>query len=152
MRGADPSALTQVLGLGRVALDTAVFIYFIEEHVQYLPIIESLFAEVADGERQIVTSALTLLELLVVPFRAGDSTLAGRYEALLTHSRGLHLISIDRGQLRMAAQLRARYSVRTPDALQLAAALQERCSAFVTNDRRLPVVPGLRIVQLDEYR
>ncbi|MGI8510780.1 MAG: type II toxin-antitoxin system VapC family toxin, partial [Gemmatimonadaceae bacterium] len=66
--------------------------------------------------------------------------------------RGLHLVDIDRNQLRAAAQLRARYGVRTPDALQLAAALQERCSAFITNDRRLPTLPGLRTVQLDEYR
>lgn len=144
--------LTQALGPGRVALDTATFIYFIEEHDLYLPIIEPLFAEVADGEREIVTSALTLLEIMVVPFRVGDAALAARYEALLTRSRGLHLIGIDRDQLRAAAQLRARYGVRTPDALQLAAALQERCSAFVTNDRRLPTLPGLRIVQLDEHR
>ncbi len=133
-------------------MDTAVFIYFIEEHDLYLPIIEPLFAEVADGEREIVTSALTLLEVMVVPFRVGDAALAARYEALLTRSRGLHLVDIDRDQLRAAAQLRARYGVRTPDALQLAAALQERCSAFITNDRRLPALPGLRIVQLDEYR
>lgn len=144
--------LTQLLGRGHVALDTAVFIYFIEEHARYLPIIEPLFAEVAQGEREIVTSALTLLEVMVVPFRAGDAALAARYEALLTRSRGLHLIAIDRDQLRAAAQLRARYGVRTPDALQLAAALQARCSAFVTNDRRLPALPGLQIVQLDEYR
>lgn len=144
--------LTEVLGRGRVAVDTAVFIYFIEEHDLYLPIIEPLFAEVAEGEREIVTSALTLLEVMVVPFRVGDAALAASYEALLTRSRGLHLVDIDRDQLRAAAQLRARYGVRTPDALQLAAALQERCSAFITNDRRLPAVPGLRIVQLDEYR
>lgn len=144
--------LIQTLGRGRVAVDTAVFIYFIEEHDLYLPIIEPLFAEVADGEREIVTSALTLLEVMVVPFRVGDAALAARYEALLTRSRGLHLVDIDRDQLRAAAQLRARCGVRTPDALQLAAALQERCSAFVTNDRRLPTLPGLRIVQLDEFR
>lgn len=144
--------LTQLLGRGHVALDTTVFIYFIEEHARYLPIIEPLFAEVAQGEREIVTSALTLLEVMVVPFRAGDAALAARYEALLTRSRGLHLIAIDRDQLRAAAQLRARYGVRTQDALQLAAVLQARCSAFVTNDRRLPALPGLRILQLDDYR
>ncbi|MGI8510290.1 MAG: type II toxin-antitoxin system VapC family toxin, partial [Gemmatimonadaceae bacterium] len=120
--------LAKTVGRGRVAVDTAVFIYFIEEHDPYLPIIEPLFAEVAGGEREIVTSALTLLEVMVVPFRVGDSALAARYEALLTRSRGLHLVDIDRNQLRAAAQLRARYGVRTPDALQLAAALQERCS------------------------
>jgi predicted nucleic acid-binding protein len=55
---------------------------------------------------------------------------------------------VDRDQIRSAAQLRARYGVRTPDALQLAAALSTRCTAFLTNDRRLPSVGGLRVVGL----
>jgi len=144
--------LTDALGPGRLALDTAVFIYFIEEHSTYLPLIASLFAEVDAGDREIVTSALTLLEVLVVPYRAGNVPLAERYETVLTRSRGLRLVELDRSQLRTAVQLRALHGVGTPDALQLAAALSQRCTAFVTNDRRLPALPGLRVVQLDDYR
>jgi uncharacterized protein len=87
--------------------------------------------------------------VLVVPYRAGDRTLADRYEALLTRSRGIQLVDATRDQLRAAAQLRAATGVRTPDALQLVAALGAGCTAFVTNDRRRPAIPGLRIVQLD---
>jgi len=47
--------------------------------------------------------------------------------------------------------LRALHRVRTPDALQLAAAMSERCSAFVTNDRALPAIEGLRVIQLEEW-
>jgi predicted nucleic acid-binding protein len=75
--------------------------------------------------------------------------MADRYEALLTRSRGIRLIDATRDQLRAAAQLRAATGVRTPDALQLVAALGSGCTAFVTNDRRLPVVPGLGFVQLE---
>ncbi len=144
--------LIDALGPGPVAVDTAVFIYLIEEHPAYLPVVEPLFDEVAAGMREIVTSAVTLLEVLVVPFRTGEVALAGLYEALLTRSRGLRLVEIDRGQLRAAAQLRAHYDLRTPDALQLAAALSSRCSAFVTNDRRLPPLPGLPIMQVSNHR
>ncbi|MDQ3517874.1 MAG: hypothetical protein M3466_05655 [Gemmatimonadota bacterium] len=42
--------------------------------------------------------------------------------------------------------------MRTADALQLAAALSSRCSAFVTNDRRLPPLPGLPIMQVSDHR
>lgn len=97
------------------------------------------------------TSAVTLLEVLVVPYRANDNRLAARYEALLTRSRGIQLIDLTRDQLRRAAQLRAMTGVRTPDALQLAAAVDTGCTAFVTNDRRLPSVGGLRVVQLADY-
>lgn len=144
--------LIDALGPGPVAVDTAVFIYLIEEHPAYLPVVEPLFNEVAAGMREIVTSAVTLLEVLVVPFRTGEVALAGLYEALLTRSRGVRLVEIDRGQLRAAAQLRAHYDLRTADALQLAAALSSRCSAFVTNDRRLPPLPGLLIMQVSNHR
>jgi len=98
-----------------------------------------------------VTSALTLLEVLVVPLRAGDRQLAERYESLLTRGRGLRLVDITRAQLEAAASLRAVTGARTPDALQLAAAISAGCKTFVTNDRRLPAVPGLRVVQLSQY-
>jgi len=143
--------LAATLGSGRVALDTAIFIYFIEEHPDYLPLITPIFEETARGERELVTSALTLLEVLVVPYRAHDAALADRYEALLTNSRGLQLVEIDRNQLRAAAQLRAAYRIRTPDALQIVAALSQGCSAFVTNDRELPGLPGLKVVQLRDH-
>ena len=55
------------LGGGAVGVDTAVFIYFIEEHPQFLPLVEPLFREVNEGRKELVTSALTLLEVLVVP-------------------------------------------------------------------------------------
>jgi predicted nucleic acid-binding protein len=131
-----------------VAIDSAIVIYFIEEHPKFLPVILPLFREADQGKRQLVTSAITLLEVLVVPFRAGDRRLADRYEALLTRSRGVQLVDATRDQIRAAAQLRAATGVRTPDALQLVAALGFGCTAFVTNDRRLPVIPGLRVVQL----
>ncbi|HEV2064911.1 MAG TPA: PIN domain-containing protein, partial [Thermoanaerobaculia bacterium] len=86
------------------------------------------------------------------PFRAGNVALADRYEQALTRGRGLTLIDIDRGQLRAAAQLRSVFpKVRTPDAIQVSAALSAGCSALLTNDRQLPVIPGLRILQLKDY-
>ena len=143
--------LTTDLGVGRVALDTAIFIYFIEENPRFLSEILRLFKEADEGTRELITSALTLLEVLVVPYRAGNRLLAGRYEALLTRSRGIRLVELSHDQLRAAAQLRAATSVKTPDALQLVAAISTGCTTFLTDDRRLPPVPGLRILELASY-
>ena len=75
------------LGPGSVAVDTAAFIYFIEESPDFLSIVTPLFQDADEGRRELITSAVTLLEVLVVPYRAGDHTLAERYEALVTRSR-----------------------------------------------------------------
>ena len=140
--------LTEDLGRGPVGVDTALFIYFIEEHPRFLRLIEPLFAAADEGKRELVTSAVTLLEVLVVPFRAGNLALAERYENLLTRSSGIRIVDLTRDQLRTAAQLRAATAVRTPDALQLAAAITSGCTSFITNDRRLPAVAGTRVLQL----
>jgi predicted nucleic acid-binding protein len=144
-------ALIDDLGAGPVGVDTAVFIYFIEEDERFLPAIAPLFDAADAGKVELVVSALTLLEVLVVPYRVGNVELAARYEAVLTRSRGVRMVELTRDHMRLAAQLRAATGAATPDALQLAASLATRCSAFITNDRRLPTVPGLRIVQLGSY-
>jgi len=144
--------LSEDLGPGPTALDTAAFIYYIEENETFLPLVASIFEDVAAGRREVVTSSLTLLEVLVVPYRAGNLALADRYEAYLSRSRGVRLVEVGRVELRMAAQLRALHpSIRTPDALQLAAGLSAGCRTLVTNDRDLPSVAGLRVIQLRSY-
>jgi hypothetical protein len=84
-------ALIDDVGAGPVGVDTAIFIYFIEEHERFLPVIAPLFAAADAGKFELVASALTLLEVLVVPFRAGNIGLAERYEAMLTGSPGVRL-------------------------------------------------------------
>src|SRR5260370_9383997 len=95
------------LGGGPVGADTSIFIYFIEEHPRFLPLVEPLFREVSAGRKELVTSALTLLEVLVVPYRSGDHLLPGRYEALPPPSPASHFAAISRAHLRSPAQLRA---------------------------------------------
>ncbi len=144
--------MTEAVGAGPIAVDTALFIYLIEEHPQFLAPVRALFERADAGDLEIVTSALTLLEVLAVPLRAGDRVLAARYDALLTRSRGVRVVDITRDQLRTAARLRAQYgTLWTPDALQLAAAIGTSCTSFITNDRRMPTPTGLRVLQLSEW-
>jgi predicted nucleic acid-binding protein len=139
------------LGDGPVALDTSIFLYFIEEHPLYLPLVEPLFEAIDAGELKAVTSSLTLLEVLVIPFRFSNAALVERYETLLTKSQGLRLVDLDRDFLRAVAQVRASTRAKTPDAMQLAAAMAAGCPVFLTNDDRIPDLPGLRVLLLDAY-
>jgi predicted nucleic acid-binding protein len=144
-------ALIDDLGPGPIGIDTAIFIYFIEENPRFLDAVAPVFVAADTGKLELVVSGLTLLEVLVVPYRVGNMALAQRYEAMLTRSRGVRMIDLTRVHFRLAAQLRAGTNVATPDAIQLAVSLSAGCPAFLTNDRRLPVVPGLKVIQLAPY-
>jgi predicted nucleic acid-binding protein len=139
------------VGEGPVALDTCIFIYFLEDHPRFGGPLEELFRAIDRGVLPAVTSEITLLELLVAPLRQGDQSLADQYQDYLVGGRGLLLRSLDRSLIRAAAQLRAARGVRVPDALQLAAGLAAGCRVFLTNDRRLPDIGTLRVRQLPDW-
>src|SRR5262245_34566525 len=104
--------LIRELGAGPVALDSVIFIYFIEENPKYLPLVQPVFSGIAAEQWEGVTSTITLLETLVVPYRRQRQDLAERYETLLSRSKGLRAVEIDRPLLRDAARLRANFSIR----------------------------------------
>lgn len=139
------------LGSGPVGIDTAIFIYYIEEHPKYFAPVRTLFTAIDKHRCRGVTSALTLLETLVVPYRAGDMAVAERYELLFSRSRGIELIDLDRALLRAAARIRAVYRLKTPDSIQLAAAFSKACTTFLTHDRPLSKVRGIKILQIGRY-
>lgn len=142
--------LLSSLGPGPVALDSSIFIYFIEEQEHFLAELDLLFSAIAEGSISAVTSSLTLLEVLVIPLHANQPALAAEYEAILTRSSAISLLPLQPRQLRLAAHLRASTAMKTPDAIHLASALVAGCTTFLTNDRRIPPVPGLRIVVLED--
>jgi predicted nucleic acid-binding protein len=87
-----------------------------------------------------------LTEVLTQPYRVGNDVLARRYRRFLLRGRNFSLDPITAD----SANLRARYGLRTPDALQIAAALAAGCGAFLTNDAHLQRVSELRVLVLDE--
>lgn len=135
-----------------VGLDTAPLIYFIERNSTYLEMTRLFFRALNRGEFRVVTSVLTLLEVLIYPLRQGDTTLAQQYRDILFNDEGLTTIEISPHIAEAAAQLRATHNLQKPDAIQLATAIREGASFFLTNDTRLPSLPGLRVLVLDALR
>lgn len=62
-----------------VGLDSAPLIYFIEQNPAYIEMMRLFFRASDRGEFQVVTSVMTLVEVLVYPLRRGDTALAQRY-------------------------------------------------------------------------
>lgn len=102
------------------------------------------------GEIQVVTSALTLTEVLVHPYMRGDSDLAQRYSRILLRTRNLTTLPVTSQIATDAARIRAAYRLKTPDTIQLATAIFGHATAFFSNDEKLSPIPGLDILLLDQ--
>jgi predicted nucleic acid-binding protein len=137
---------------GVVGIDTPVFIYHLEAHPQYASLTQKIFSSMENGKWQGVTSPITLMEINVHPWQIGREDVARKYEALLVNFPNLSIADIDRDVARVAAQLRARFGIRPPDALQIAASLVADAKVFLTNDHRLAELQTLiDIVVLDDF-
>jgi predicted nucleic acid-binding protein len=135
-------------GVSRLAFDTAPLVYLIERHPVFGPVVREIVRRVDSGEVHGVTSVITLIEVLALPLKLGQADLAAAYRRFLSRSRNLSLLVIDSVVAERAALLRARHGLRTPDAVQLAVALEAGCQAFLTNDAGLGKVTELRVVLL----
>ena len=135
-----------------IGLDTSIFIYFLEDNERYGPLAQVTINGIEKGKWQGVTSTIALMEITVRPWQLGRESAAREYEAILVHFPNLSIVDVDRNVARAAAQLRAKYNVSPPDALQVAASLSFGAKAFLTNDRRLSRLQELiDVLVLDDF-
>ena len=122
---------------GRIYVDASALIYSIERHPIFGVLLDPLWEAVVNGGVELITCELTILECLVGPIRAGDRRSLEVFEKAFDES-GLQLLPVNRAVFRLAAELRATHSsLRTPDAVHLAAAEIYAAQWIVTNDRAM---------------
>ena len=119
----------------RVLIDTSVWIYHLEGHATFGPPANRVLEAIEAGNTTAIVSELSLLELLVRPLSLGRQDIADEYELLLTNFPQVELRPVSRKVLLAAATLRARHvSLRTPDSILLATALEAGATAAITQD------------------
>jgi len=136
---------------GLVALDTSAFIYHLEDVAPYSDLTEALFQWIAKAGGHAVTSTLTLLEILVGPYRARDEARVNEFYARLTTFPHLDWVPPTLEIADRAAGLRAAQGLRVPDAIQLATARASSATVFLTNDRRLRSFDDVEVLMLDDF-
>jgi predicted nucleic acid-binding protein len=132
----------------RVLLDTCVWIYHFEQNATFGRVADYVIEQLEGGKFKAVASELTLLELIVKPLQMGRQDAADDYETLLNYFPNLTLEPISREILLEAAALRARYRVRTPDAIQLATAFKSGATLAITNDEGWQHIAGIETLLL----
>lgn len=130
----------------RIGLDTNVIIYYIEEHPVFLKKVEPLIDRIVEGKAIGITSYVTLLELLVKPIKEERFDLVEQYKTILMTQ--LEMVPLDESASLRAAELRAKYGIKTPDAIQLASVISKNGDVFITNDGRLDAVEEIKVLTL----
>lgn len=135
-----------------VALDTMVFSYHLADHPRYAALTTAVLDAVEKGQLAGLTTTVTVAEILTVPTRAGDRQALQDYEIYLTQFPNLHIVPLDLAVAREAALVRGETGLRTPDAIQVAAARLAGADVILTNDRRwVGRVSHPPVLLLDDY-
>ena len=135
-----------------VVLDTSVWIYHFEGSAAYGRAADSVLEAVTEGKIEAVASELVLLELLVAPLKTGAQDVADEIELTLLHFPNLQLTPVTRAVLVRAAGIRARYGLRTPDAIMLATAVESGATLAVTNDNAWQKMKEIDVLLVRDLR
>jgi predicted nucleic acid-binding protein len=137
--------------MSRIFWDSNLFIYFLEGNDARSLAAKRLRKSMQERGDQLLTSTLTIGEILVKPTTRGDHALCRLYEDVL--AKTALIVPFDLRAARKYALIRSSVPVKGPDAIQLACAAEASVDLFVTNDRRLQGrrVDGIQfIVALDQ--
>jgi predicted nucleic acid-binding protein len=132
--------------MSRIFWDTNLFIYLWEDYGVVSETVRDLRTKMLHRGDQLLTSTLTLAEILVKPTAAGDAELCRKYEDAI--SSVALLIPLDTRVAKIFAAIRRDRLLKAPDVIQLASAASVGADLFITNDARLQGkhVPGIQFI------
>jgi len=132
--------------MSRIFWDTNLFIYLFEDYGPFSASVEELRTKMLRRGDQLLTSAITVGEILIKPTQAGDRQLCRDYEKAIASAATV--LPFDLKAARHYASIKNSRSVKAPDAVQLSCAASAGVDLFVTNDDRLQnrQVPGIQFI------
>jgi predicted nucleic acid-binding protein len=129
----------------RVYLDASCIIYLVEASAPFHDAaVKCVLKHRAGTDDVVLTSRISWLECRVKPLRTDDDQLLASYDKFLTAGE-LETIEITPAIVQRATEIRARYRLATPDAIQMATALERHADVVITGDRDLGRCPGIEV-------
>jgi predicted nucleic acid-binding protein len=121
--------------VSRIFWDTNLFVYLFEDYGRLSQMTVELREKMLLRGDQLLTSTITLGEILVKPLRLGDLDLCKKYEE--TINSVAIILPFDMKAARLYAAIRIDKALRAPDVVQLSCAGSSNTDLFITNDNRL---------------
>lgn len=126
--------------------DTNLFIYLLDSHSQFRAPVKMLRQKMLTAGMGLVTSTMTLGEVMTGPRKNNQEPLALKYQAAITQAAAI--VPLDEKAADLYSKIRATHRVKQPDAIQLACAAAHGVELFVTNDGDLCKlrIPGIHFI------
>ena len=134
----------------RIYIETAPLIYLVEKNPHYIATMLGIVDFIETERLPGFTSVVALTEILVQPLRLGNTDRAQQYYDIIVGRYDFTLVSFTSEIAISAAAIRARYGLRTPDAMHAATAVKSDCDAILTNDRHFRRLQDLNVLVLDD--
>jgi predicted nucleic acid-binding protein len=129
----------------RLYLDACCIIYAIEGLPQFRdPVVARLTQVESRPDGLLITSRLSRLECRTKPLRNQQQDVLGYYDGFFSR-KPLVVTEISAAVIDRATALRAAHGFKTPDAIHLATAIEEKADVFLTGDAALARCPNLRV-------
>ena len=143
--------LIEMLDGETIFFDTAPFVYVFENKLPYKNLLAPVFLAVDNGTIRAVSSLITIVEVLSKPYRLEQWELVKTYREIFGRSSKVDVLSLTLEIADMAAHVRGKYNLKTPDALQWATAMLHNVDYFLTNDKGFKALNDDRVLVVDDY-
>ena len=127
-----------------VYLDANIVIYLVEDHPLWKPKVVTRIVSFRSAGDEIGISDAHRLECLVGPLILGDAASLADYHTFFGDPT-VKALSLTAKVCERAAQIRAAHQYKPLDSLHLAAAVENGCGKFLTNDGQLSGFPDLTV-------
>lgn len=135
----------------KIALDSAVFIYFLENNPKFGGMSEAIFELAENDKLKIACSLLISIEVLTGYRKVKDEVAEHKFKSILKDFSNIEIHDFPEKLVNQTANLRVKYNIKTPDAIHLATAIEHKADFFITNDKQLKNVKEIKVLYLGDY-
>jgi uncharacterized protein len=133
--------------MSRIYWDSMLFIYWLDDHPHFAGRVASIHARMGERNDELLTSAVTLGEVLAGVYRKGPTSRVDEVRSALL-SLLSEVVPFTAETADHYARIRGSSKIASPDAIHLACAASARTDLFLTNDKNLvgKIIPGIQFI------
>lgn len=126
--------IQRILAAPSLALDSNLYIHALNNNPDFSTV-GQLFQGIKNYSGRVVTSVMSLLEFTVPFYQKGQQQLIQESLSFLSDDGRILIQPVNNAIALKAAELRALYHLKAPDAIHLATAVYSGCQVFISSDQ-----------------